>query len=484
MNKKILFSLFLISPLAISCSKSTPASTASKYNYRDVYTHNTYYRRSTAPNTGDVNLLVIPVWFSDSDNYIALDKKDSVRDDIEKAYFGSDEEVGWKSVSSFYEEDSFHNVHLKGVVTPWYEITNPSTDYYSSENNNTLRLIKKGVEWYRSIAEDSSLKDFDADHDGYLDGVAMIYACADYANIDTGGQNNLWAYCSWNFGALPARNKPSLMNYFWASYDFLYGDNALERTGFNYHNGDTRYLNIDTHCYIHEMGHNFGLPDYYDYAGSMSYSGGFSMQDYNVGGHDPHSAFSLGWVKPIVPTGNKEIKLRSYVDTGDFILLSPKYSRSAFDEYILIELFTPTGLNEFDCTYQYKGRYPSGTNEPVIRIWHVDSRLYDYDKNKLKTVPEGKMIFEATSNNSSDDQWYPNYKKLSLIRNNNESATYNEMYEAVNTDYFRTGDTFSLRQFSKQFYRGYKLNKNVELGYTVSIGEITSEYALINIVRE
>ncbi len=485
MKKKIIFTLLCITPLTISCGgSSSPTPTTGLYTYRDVYTHNSYYGRSTAPQSGSPKLLVIPVWFTDSGNYITELKKESVREDIETAYFGSPEETGWHSLSSYYELDSFGKVHLQGTVTPWFECGEPASNYYSDGSGKTTQLLLEGIKWYKEYSGDDKLADYDTDKDGYLDGVAMIYACPDYGNIDTGGGTNLWAYCTWNFGALANIRKPNLMNYFWASYDFLYGDNALERTGSEYNTGDTRYVTLDTHAFIHEMGHNFGLPDYYDYTGNCAYAGGFSMQDYNSGGHDPYSAFALGWANPIVPNRSKKITLHSFVDTSEFILLSPDYSRSPFDEYILVELFTPTGINELDCLHNYKGRYPMGTNEPVIRIWHVDARLYNYTKSKLTTVPSGSMIFEATNNNSNDGSaWYPNYHTLSLIRNNNSEATYDDMGIVEQSDYFYEGDTFSIKEFSAQFYRGSKLNKNKALGWSISVDEIGEDYAVINCTK-
>ena len=53
-------------------------------------------------------------------------------------------------------------------------------------------------------------------------------------------------------------------------------------------------------------------------------SGCFSMQDYNVGGHDPYSMMALGWVKPYIPTDSCEIKIKPFQTNHDLILLTPQ----------------------------------------------------------------------------------------------------------------------------------------------------------------
>ena len=53
---------------------------------------------------GKANILVIPVWFTDSSNYILEDNKDNVREDIQTSYFGSNDETGWRSVKTYYED--------------------------------------------------------------------------------------------------------------------------------------------------------------------------------------------------------------------------------------------------------------------------------------------------------------------------------------------------------------------------------------------
>lgn len=63
------------------------------------YMENNVYALSATPSIGKAKLLVIPIWFTNSSKYIASDKKEQVRSDIETAYFGTEEETGWNSVN-------------------------------------------------------------------------------------------------------------------------------------------------------------------------------------------------------------------------------------------------------------------------------------------------------------------------------------------------------------------------------------------------
>ena len=98
--------LFLSSALVGCVEEKQPEITVEKtkmaYTYSDVA--NNYYRASNAiPNQGEPELLVLPVYFSNSSEFIPEDKKDVVKNDIEKAFFGTKEDVGFESVSSYYD---------------------------------------------------------------------------------------------------------------------------------------------------------------------------------------------------------------------------------------------------------------------------------------------------------------------------------------------------------------------------------------------
>ena len=455
------------------------------------YIHNNLYPLSSCPNMGEAHLLVIPVWFNDSSNYISPSKKENVRMDIATAYFGTEEETGWHSVKTYYEKESYGRLEIDGAVSPWYSVNNNSSYYKSdSDMSRITGLVNSAVDWYFQGKTEEEKSYFDADGDGYLDGVMIIYGAPDYS-ASYEDANDLWAFCYWT--QADTSNEPVANAFFWASYDFLYsmGTDAYVHAGSNYGTGVTRHCNIDAHTYIHEMGHVFGLEDYYDYADYENLpAGGFSMQDRNVGGHDPFSTMALGWADPFIPTDDCTIELKPFQEDRDLILLTPQWNDfdSPFDEYLLLEFYTPTGLNAFDCAHRYGG-YDIGPSAAGIRLWHVDARLavcntvdgsgfpiYDEEltSNAKTRTPYG--VTSAFSNTSSGPrssvfgESYGSYDLLHLIRNDKSSKMRNT--NAVsNADLFRDGDSFSFSTFKSQFPNGQlrRMNSGESLGWGFSV---------------
>ena len=480
------------------------------YNYMD-YVQNNVYAISSMPCVGEAHILVIPVWFSDSSAFISTSKKADVRKDIEKSYFGTNDETGWRSVKSFYEEESHGALTITGKVSEWYEVSN-SYQYYAtdSDTSRTTQLVKNATNWYFASNSSDSRANYDKDKDGYLDGVMFIYAAPDYVAYGRDSYTNLWAYCFWiQDQSLKNKVSPGPNVFFWASYDFMYSksDSFSRCLSSSYGSGDTSHCYVDAHSYIHETGHMFGLEDYYDYS-SYKYSpaAGFSMQDKNVGGHDAFSSFALGWGKAYMPTDSMTINLRPFSETGEMILLSPNNtgeSRSPFDEYLLLEYYTPTGLNEFDTKYSYRNKGPVGVNAGGIRVWHVDARLIYYPLSN-------PTIYSITNNAKKDNgsvvlamsnSYYDgteetegylaplgegnyNYNILQLIRNNT-NATYKPSSESnlSKNDLFKKGESFSMSKFSRQFVNGARLNDKSDLGFSFQVGSLYENFAEITITK-
>ena len=474
----------------------------SRYTYKD-YSNSNVYALCAAPTKGNAKLLVVPVWFTDSKQYIDVEKRDVVKQDIYNSYFGSEETTGWESVSSYYKKDSFDNINLTGTVSDWYEINKPSTSYYVDKDGRTNALVKSASDWYFTNHPEEKRTDYDCDKDGYLDGVMLIYAAPDHVSMDKRAANNLWAYCYWiQNKKVKDVNNPGANVYFWASYDFMYSKgNATElRVGSPYGRGDQSHCLIDAHCFIHEMGHVFGAYDYYDYNNVSRPAAGFSMQDNNIGAHDPFTRFAYGWVKPYVPQKRSNTLTVSTIESsGDLVLLAYEgYNGSPFDEYMLLELYSPERLNYMDCKYKY-GDKEKGPEEVGVRLWHVDSRLYGYitqDKGVLTNNPYAAPfgILHATANTtyvegSSDGNGYAvnlagsyDYKMLHLIRNNKE-VTYKDDKYLNGSMLFKEGDKFSISDYSKQFVKESKLNSEKEFNWTVSFGKIENNKITLTITR-
>ncbi len=338
------------------------------------------------PSLGTTKLLVIPVYFSGT-----FDSKPTEGDieTIEKAFFGSKEDTGWESLKSYYATSSYGKLDIEGVVTEAYEFPYSSSTFqwnYEKETMDTDYVLKAAVNWAKSQGYiDSS---FDANEDGFLDGVDLIY----FTNKTYEDNSDLWwAYttnCSSNAES-GDHSSPVPYRYFWAPMSMISN---------GYYSPD-----IDTHTLVHETGHMMGLDDYYSYdkiesrdgtsRSSEAPCGMVDMMDCNVGDHDAYSKMMLGWCAPkvVLGEGTFSITLKSFTKTGDFLLIpSGSWNGTPYDEYLILQYYTPTGLNEKDSggykefsnkAYGHGGTYSTSG----LQVFHVDSRVAAYDAKDLGT---------------------------------------------------------------------------------------------------
>lgn len=500
----------------------TVEASAEIVNMNQLYKN---YHGYNSPSKGNVKYLVIPVWFTDSSTYLPISNRENVREDIYSVYFGDSSDTGWESVSSYYKKESNELFNLSGTVSEWYEINSSIEEYATDDNqgSKTASLANSAASWYFSTHTSDNRRNYDSDGDGYIDGLVIIYGAPDcYSNGVSSSYRsytNLWAYCAW-VGSSSSTSNPNVKPFFWASYDFMYGvSTAVSRTGKLHYKGNTNYCILDSHTYIHETGHILGLEDYYDYSKQYSSIGGFTMQDNNVGGHDPFSVMALGWSSPYVPTDTCKIKIKPFQESKDLILLSPNFNsvRSVFDEYLLIELYSPTGLNTFDTEHRYRpygeGLYPVGYDGVGVRVWHVDARLIrkvsgqwqttfynDLTQvgNNYSTAFTNTFSFSDKSINVVDhlsylvkesDRRYENFDLLHLIRRSND-VSYRVNRQFSGSDLFFEGDSFSMENYANQFayksiFGGSKivLDSGIDLNWSFKVNKIESDGAIIELTR-
>ena len=438
------------------------------------------------PSFGKPKLLVIPVKFRNSNKFIA--NYENVREDIETVFFGTSEEVGYESVRTFYEKESFNQVSIQGVVSDWYLCDYNSTDIW---DYNTVELIHdRALDWYFASSGSDSRTSFDSDGDGLLDGVVFVYGAPNTHDFDYGGHNDyMWAYIAHRAYFVKNVSHPNSAGFMWASYDFLYPtlDKAMERTeksSYAYYPHIGRQLdsvNYNPIVFLHETGHMFGLNDYYSYTeNGVYYAGSANIQTSNYMGHDPYSIMLIGWADPYIPTENTTITLDGFVDSHDFILLKPDTStvNSPFDEYILVDLYTPTGINKFfaidePVTHAGYGR-ASEYIEPGVRIWHVDARLsnfnLDYKEEFLTTDPTSESAYFIADNSfgRTTNPVFDDFVELEMIRNDTH-VTLRDLGFSREEDLFQVGDTFTIDKFEKQFANGNVLDSGEHFDWSIYV---------------
>ncbi|MFA7020296.1 MAG: Ig-like domain-containing protein, partial [Bacilli bacterium] len=392
-----------------------------------------------SPRT-DLNILVIPIEFTD---YTFTSK---TLTDIQTLFNGTPEQTNyWESVSSFYEKSSYGNLDLTFTIANKFNtgytalqaanLDTSSTQYF------TTNLIRNAVSNYKSVNGSASTQQFDADNNGYIDAVWMIYSCPNYSNSNTirNISTDYWAYVFWDYNQYSSTSSPNQNNYGWASYDFMYEGGGTTK--------------VDAHTFIHETGHLLGLDDYYNYDDDSDYkpTGGIDMMDYNVTDHNVWSKMALGWTKPYVVTGNAEITINPAESSGDAILIADNWNGTSYDEFMMLELYTPTGLNQLDSLTAYNGSYPQGYTIPGVRLYHIDSRI---GKFSYSSGWYFNGYYEPTSLYLSGDNYYgvshsntpsysadPDYRLIHMIQAGGTN-TFDTGSTGTNADLFTTGKTF------------------------------------------
>ena len=418
---------------------------------------NTLYKNAGAPHQdplGENHVLVVPFGFTDS----TLTPKQNAEtiERINKTFFGTEEEMkalgAQTSLATFYKTSSYGKTEFQGTVLPeWCVYNGTSQQFYSASGGN---LGPYAAQYARDYyikeyakaghgalgADAKPLSYFDSNNDGYIDLVWIVYS------HPTGTTEDWWAYVTYT-GSRPDTTNPTVNTLGFASIDWM--SNSC--------NG------YDFHTYTHETGHTYGLPDYYDYNSTWAPMGGIDFMDHNFGDHNMFSKFSLGWTKPWIVDDNSIITLRPGTTTGDcFIIPSPGYNGTAFDEYMMFELMAPLGL----CA-EYKNGYQGtvGYTKPGIRVTHVDSRAYKGSHDTyLADNPEdaidvrlgnsygGRMGIKIDGDyfpveNKSTGKVEKNYMtQLSLIESviNAQNWTNTATYNASNDTLFTEGKTFTL----------------------------------------
>lgn len=402
------------------------------------------------PSTGDRKILVVPVETTDytfSDSYGS-----DWRTTLEHGFFGDSSDTGWESVSSFYEKSSYGKLHISGEVTPVINLNVTSSklsslnDSYSEKGMNYTDILLDEVINTLNKDTDINFADYDTDKDGFIDAVWLVYSVP-YRQTS----QLFWAYTTWAQDA-SSYDGVTPCCYSWASFKFL--------TEMDYRpKGTTSYANYsDAHTFIHETGHILGLDDYYSYDYDYSASkpdgnadtpvGGIDMMDFNIGDHCAFSKYLLGWKTPTLVTeeylqeNNYTITLSSLVETGDSLLI-PRYkdgnmdfNGTPFDEYLIVEFYTPTSLNQKDVTGYGISRQKTYT-QPGVLVYHVDARV-------------GKLVADSKGNASWDGNAYDKLPSPGSDRNWRRTYTYSYIYSNTKTYCYDQ----SLSDSGLSFYRG------------------------------
>ena len=446
--------------------------------------------RTRIPTTGERKLLVVPVYFSDSD-------KDSLENKmtfIQNAFFGETKRTNYDSVAGYYNKSSYGQLKISGEVAPWFNLGIASSSWKAKSTsymNASSIIAAEAVDYYK----ENNLIDFsqyDTDNDGNIDGVYVIY---DHALDKNGFSNSIfWAYTYYTFKGENSLNntEPALNAYSWTSVETI-----LQNNNKSY----TNYL-------IHETGHLLGLTDYYNTSyfpeENTSYhyqpTGCFDMMDYNIGDHSSFSKYLLNWSSPLVVKNNIKttINLKPLVSSGEYLLVpSSKYNNSPFSEYLLIEYFVPEGLNKFPGSYSYtnkdgqKGVYTYPQHHG-LRIYHVNATLGYFEKGNntalvsalddpnVESKIEGKNVgLDYAYNNSPSDTQAANGQPVLIhLLESSGNNTFIDGTPANDNTLFKYGSDFGITKF-----KDFTFSNGESPNFTLKVKAVSSKYITLEITH-
>lgn len=398
------------------------------------------------PSVGDISVLVIPVQipgYTFSDAQLAK---------LKKAFSGTAEDTGWESVASFYQKSSYGKLNLTFDFTDIYQASKTAKDYEeywdaAARIDGSALLLSEALAHFDNSIDYTK---YDTNGDGCIDAVYIIYSApVDYDSDDS----FYWAYVT-NYAG------EEYYDGLWANYYMFAGVDFMDE------NTAELGLTINTETYIHETGHLFGLDDYYDYADSEGANeglGGADMMDYNVGDHGVYSKIMLGWMDATIVTSTTTITISASATKGECILIPLSFNNSYFSEYLLIDLYSATGLNEMEANQPYNSNMLYGGASYGVRIYHVSSSC----ANGYST----EDYYSVTDYNNS----YTNPSLIKLVEADGEKRFASSDGIAVETDLWHAGDIFS------QVFSAYQRNDGKVVNFDIAIVSDSSSEATITI---
>lgn len=411
---------------------------------------------ATWRSVGNQKILVVPVKFTNSPIYGG---DAEIKANLQKTFFGQSADTGWESLASFYEKSSYGKLKISGeVLDPHVMSYDTGTLETKEETDNYWDPTHYVLESIYDTLPAAKLKEYDLNNDGHVDAIFMVYLAPTSGDV-------FWAY-QYYWNRYPNTTKPTFNTYAWASYEFTYA-----QTGYT-------ALKPDAHTFIHETGHLLGLEDYYDYDSVSMPSGGIDMMDFNIVDHNMYSKFVNNWSQPYVAVGNSDITLRPAESSGDFIILNKNWNGHGYDEYIMLEYYTPTGLNAKDSQVSYGGA--RGFTVPGVRIYHVDSRLRTtYSRTDVRWSDEISLtpgvytqIGPSNTGSRSTDK---THKHLHLL---DAAGRTKKWYESANSladnlSLFKTGNKIKIDDWQRYLFERSTFNDGSEIGFSIEIGLMT-----------
>lgn len=431
---------------------------------------------------GDLHTLVVPVIWADQTEMANDDTLKLFREGIGRVVDEQGNVTDYSvttdekfSLSEYYDIASYGKMQITSFLTDWYYSDEKFADVWSHAPDEAYS--NRIMDWVRAKYPEMDWSSYDQDGNGYVDSMVILNA---------GVKEDDFIILSYS-GAIHHR----------ATY---YGDqagtqdaprvNTFTSVGYSWLQNDSRTI-------IHEFAHGLGLIDYYDvmYSG-IDAVGTFDMQSGSYGDWNAYSKLAVGWMDPQIVSGlsvgqSVELTIGSSALTDDVILIpaAGKEYEGPFSEYILLDLFTDDGVNEYDTE--------SGVFDlkdvAGVRISHVNAEM----EKRTDTVESIVNLGEFAEYTIGTIHIANNYTgnatgkyNLEVIQNGGKNTFTNPDQSDTlldRNDLFYAGDTFTAEEYSEFLYEG-RMDDGFDFGYVIKIVKIGTDangipYATIRITR-
>jgi len=325
---------------------------------------------SGMPASGNVRTFMLLIEFQDETHTVQSTTIDSM------LYGAGDSANSPKeSLTSWYSRSSYGLLDLSaGNTLAWYQ-TAYNRSSVTEDSAGRDALIKEVLEHFHDQGHDFS--QYDNDGNGVVDYFMVM-----------------WTGPIGDWGS------------FWWGYQPSFSDASFQLDGVSFGLYSWQWEANNPTVVIHETGHALGLPDYYDYNGTVGPDGGvggFDMMDGNSWDHNCFSKWMLDWLTPtVVDAGRQDLTLQHTSEHQEAVLIWPGVGTGdIFSEYFMVQNRQDVG-NDDDGWFNVDG----------LVIWHIDATLnaagtgFAYDNSftdhKLLRLMEADGLEEIEAKTGAD----------------------------------------------------------------------------------
>lgn len=414
-NKRVPAEIKAIKKQDLSCFRSYAIQKASPAKAMGTGNSGVKY----FPHSGSPKALVILVEFSDTP-FLSGEKAKNVFEHFLKGKTEDALPDGYEAYTGSYKNDYLRNKGSvadyfydmsKGSYTPQFDVIGPyklnhtSLYYGKGDNDNTQALVSDAC---KAADGDVDFSEYDADGDGMVDLVYIIYA--GYPASMSGNPNDIWPKSgTGGFGTYDGKK----VSRFGIHAELNFGLELNQKNGF---------LLSGIGLFCHEFSHTLGLPDLYPTVdaskvdnqnpemwdlmdgGEYTYNGGYCPTPYS-----PWEMDAMGWATPVeLGDEAKQVKLNSYYKERTAYKINGEN-----DEYLLIQNIQKggwwNGIANVYSTGMLIWRIDYGTKDVNL----FDNPNNTKDKPKVMIVPaDGYVISDY--NHGDGKQWTDAEYKVSL----------------------------------------------------------------------